>query len=150
MKSVIMTATSLNMQLWFALRLREYLVNFQSVWNCVITWLSIFFYSGCTTNEIRLNTFGQDKTEGRLQICRNRVWGNVCSRELDQAIAVVTCKELGLNATGNNYIEYIIGNTAQASKVRRILEIKNPGPSWDLNLLAVLYYEGPGYCFFFF
>ena len=58
-------------------------------------------FAGCTTNEIRLKTLEQNKSEGGLQICHNGVWGNVCSREVNQAISVVACRELGINATGN-------------------------------------------------
>ena len=48
----------------------------------------------CTNGEVRLA--GGSKTEGRVEICYNDVWGTVCDDLLDNNDARVVCRQLGL------------------------------------------------------
>ena len=43
---------------------------------------------------------GWTNMEGRIEICKNGVWGTVCDNEFDQVDASVICKQLGFPHEG--------------------------------------------------
>ena len=60
-----------------------------------------YSHADCTRNQIRLvGAKDENKTEGRLELCDNELWGTVCSENVDRATGIVVCRELGYNTTG--------------------------------------------------
>ena len=51
-------------------------------------------YSGCSTDDVRF-VDGKNEFEGRVEICRNGIWGAVRDSTWDYYDAVVTCNQLG-------------------------------------------------------
>ena len=43
---------------------------------------------------------GITRLEGRVEICKNNVWGTVCDQGWDKLDARVVCRELGLSVAG--------------------------------------------------
>ena len=82
-----------------------------TIWNLLLVFL-IFLYasvqltSGCTDGTLRL-AGGQSTTEGRVEICINRVWGSVCHNNWDSSDARVACRQLGLPYDAGAIIEYL-------------------------------------------
>ena len=56
---------------------------------------------GCYEGDVRL-VDGATGLEGRLEICRNNVWGTVCHNRWDHNDARVVCQQLGLSAVGKD------------------------------------------------
>ena len=54
---------------------------------------------GCIQGEVRL-VEGRSLLEGRVEICKNNVWGTVCHRDWSFTDARVVCRELGLSIAG--------------------------------------------------
>jgi len=44
---------------------------------------------------------GRHSGEGKLEMCRNGVWGTICNRGWDDIDAQVACTELSLNSAVN-------------------------------------------------
>ena len=63
----------------------------------------------CNHNDIRL-VGGRDSREGRVEICVDGRWGTVCDDQWDRMEALVACRQMGLQVTGNNSI-IIISST---------------------------------------
>ena len=59
----------------------------------------------CKNGEIRLANFYPDsygRSEGRVEVCRNRAWGTICNDGWSSNDATVACRQLGYS----NYINY--------------------------------------------
>ena len=50
--------------------------------------------SNCTTGDVRL-VDGGSEVEGRVEICRDGVWGAITEYSWDHRDAEVTCRQLG-------------------------------------------------------
>lgn len=51
----------------------------------------------CIDNEFRLT--GGSETSGRVEVCVDGAWGNVCSESFDDLTAAKICKQIGLKGT---------------------------------------------------
>lgn len=50
----------------------------------------------CQTGEVQL-VDGPNSNEGRVEVCRNAVWGTVCQDGWDSTDASVVCRQLGFS-----------------------------------------------------
>ena len=57
------------------------------------------FYPECTENQVRL-VDGRNEREGRVEICKEGLWGTVCDDNWNELNSLVVCRELGISATG--------------------------------------------------
>ena len=57
------------------------------------------YYLGCSEGALRL-VGGLDRSEGRVEICLNDMWGTICDQMWDLTDAAVVCRQLRLNYTG--------------------------------------------------
>ena len=55
--------------------------------------------SGCVEGDVRL-VEGATRLEGRVEICKNSMWGTVCYNRWDKPDARVVCRQLGLSVAG--------------------------------------------------
>ena len=55
--------------------------------------------TGCFEGEVRL-VEGATRLEGRVELCKNNVWGTVCHTSWDKPDARVVCRQLGLSVAG--------------------------------------------------
>ena len=56
-------------------------------------------YEGCTEGDVRLLE-GSTRLQGRVEICKNNVWGTVCDYGWGKADATVVCWQLNLSVAG--------------------------------------------------
>ena len=49
--------------------------------------------------EVRLRD-GTDISNGRVEICRNGIWGSVCNNAWNHIDATVVCRQLGYDTEG--------------------------------------------------
>ena len=54
----------------------------------------ILYFEDCSDGEIRL-VGGTDFTQGRVEVCINRIWGTLCDQSFGSADAGVICDQLG-------------------------------------------------------
>ena len=57
------------------------------------------FYRGCNDGDLRL-IGGESENEGRVEICIDGYWGNVCNQDWDQRDAYVVCRQAGFQSIG--------------------------------------------------
>ena len=60
------------------------------------------FNKGCTEGDVRLLE-GSSRLEGRVEICKNNVWGTVCHTGWTVEDARVVCRQLGYSVVGKLY-----------------------------------------------
>ena len=66
------------------------------------------FCKGCTEGDIRL-VEGSSALEGRVEICKNNVWGTVCHDNWwNRLSARVVCRQLGYSIGGMYYIATVL------------------------------------------
>ena len=58
----------------------------------------------CDENDVRL-VDGNQKSNGRLEVCIHGQWGSVCETGFDEVDAQVVCRELGFLAESKNDIK---------------------------------------------
>ena len=63
--------------------------------NCTVTVFST--EDTCVEGDVRLMG-GSDAKEGRVEICRENVWGTVCNDSWTDANSLVVCTQLGLQS----------------------------------------------------
>ena len=58
----------------------------------------------CTDGDIRLVSWSNvvNQREGRVQVCINSTWGNICNSGWDSRDAGVVCRQLGLSSLGKS------------------------------------------------
>ena len=68
---------------------------------CVCVFVSIpnAENTSCEEGEVRLRD-GFGDSNGRVEYCRDRIWGSVCSEGWDDNDARVLCRQLGYNPDG--------------------------------------------------
>lgn len=52
----------------------------------------------CTENDVRL-VDGRNKTEGRVEVCKEGLWGTICDDNWDMFNSLVVCRQVGINAS---------------------------------------------------
>ena len=57
--------------------------------------------TSCGDGDVRLRD-GFDPSNGRVEYCRHRTWGTVCSNGWDDNGARVVCRQLGYNPDGSS------------------------------------------------
>ena len=67
----------------------------RSVYSTII----IITCTGCVEGDVRL-VEGATRLEGRVEICKNNLWGTVCHTYWDKPDARVVCRQLGLSVAG--------------------------------------------------
>ncbi len=57
---------------------------------------SLSTIAACDNGEIRLEG-GTTLYNGRVEVCRNQIWGGVCDNEWSSVDATVVCRHLGFS-----------------------------------------------------
>ena len=60
----------------------------------------------CEEGAVRL-IGGTDESNGRVEICRHRTWGAVCSDDWDDRDTEVVCRQLGFDPKGDMFIIFM-------------------------------------------
>ena len=64
------------------------------------TVLQMRFVVGCLEGDVRL-VEGNNRREGRVEICKDNLWGTICNDGWGTHDARVVCRQLGLSVAGN-------------------------------------------------
>jgi len=64
----------------------------------VITYIGVLV-GLCSDGDLRLRG-GNTSSEGRLEICYNKIWGTICNTIWNQINAAVACLQLGFSSMG--------------------------------------------------
>ena len=59
----------------------------------------------CRNGDLRLMG-GTTVYEGRVEVCWNETWGTVCDDSWTYFDAVVACRQLGFNTTGEDFVTF--------------------------------------------
>ena len=62
-------------------------------------FVCIYALADCVDREVRLQD-GIHRSNGRVEVCQDGVWGSVCTRMLDHDDARVVCRQLGYESEG--------------------------------------------------
>ena len=60
----------------------------------------IIVNTSCEEGAVRLQD-GTDPLNGRVEFCRYRTWGTICTDQWDDKDAQVVCRQLGYDLEGN-------------------------------------------------
>lgn len=63
---------------------------------CVYTDSYLLLVVICENGDVRLAN-GMTNIEGRVEICRNAIWGTVCDTAWDEIDASIVCRQLGFS-----------------------------------------------------
>ena len=63
--------------------------------------------ASCEEGAVRLSS-GTNESNGRVEICRHRTWGAVCSDDWDERDAEVVCRQLGFNPKGDMLVIFYV------------------------------------------
>ena len=61
--------------------------------------LRVILVSGCPEGDVRLLE-GSSSLEGRVEFCKESMWGSICQNQWDSNDAKVVCRQLGLSTAG--------------------------------------------------
>ena len=88
----------------------------------------------CTHGDLRIASHTDDSTdlfsEGRLEVCVNRVWGTICDTAYGTRDADVACSQLGYDDQGTCTYMYVVHRVQMSRDLRNspgFFEIV-PGP----------------------
>ena len=68
---------------------------------------AVFVYKGCIEGEVRLLE-GTSPLEGRVEVCKNNIWGTVCHTAWTFTDAKIVCRQLGFSVAGEEVIIHIV------------------------------------------
>ena len=57
----------------------------------------------CTSGQLRLEG-GASFNQGRVEVCRDQLWGTVCDDMWDAADGAVACRQLGFSGFGEELL----------------------------------------------
>ena len=69
------------------------------IFNILESAMNIIFLTDCVEGSIHL-AGGNNNTEGRIEICHNRIWGSICDHGWDTIDVEVLCYQLGFYPYG--------------------------------------------------
>ena len=86
---------------------------------------------------------GSDAKEGRVEICRDNVWGTVCSDTWTKENTLVVCKQLGLQGKLEGIEKGFSCSVLSCSLYGQTTEIKHFSVDYrtDIQLLVVWFFS---------
>ncbi len=67
----------------------------------IIVTLMLLLVGLCSDGDVRL-VGGKDEIEGRVEMCKENVWGSICDDSWDVHDGGVVCQQLGYHGTSNS------------------------------------------------